>query len=292
MAPGYSATLVHEGYVGSLAKSLAEQINRNARGKKAPFIDPEFMKMLGDAHDSLRHFSGHDVEAIRFWQSEGFPKISKLIGTGESWTLKNYPKWSLEKRLLAFCDHVCRGVKVRDYDVPADMVRVSPEATMSVPGAPGGKQSVFANGFVPSSISYKLLVSQRPEPERVDNLTRERLAVLRFEKDLGALGVDSTKLIKQHARGADLLTNPPEFASAVQRQIESVSRTELASRISDSMKRLRIKSVAELRLGDGALAKLIGPKPPAVKPRNRRLELKRSRLARSKRTARERGSQR
>ncbi|MBN1940988.1 MAG: hypothetical protein JW772_02285 [Candidatus Diapherotrites archaeon] len=202
-SPGFAPVRVHSEFVKRLGNSVAKALQ--AHGVK---VDRGLVNQASLAHDSRRDFTEQDKEAQSIWARRGAPAVASVIGTGESWTLRNYRHWPLEKKIVAWGDNICRGVKVG---------------------------STFVNGIVPSETAYKLLVSQRQAyPERVDALTRERQAVVRFENELRQIGLDPDAIVR-----GQMKHNPKSFLPEVEKAIDPKVNEIIAA----SMKRLRIKKL-------------------------------------------------
>ncbi|MDD5163570.1 MAG: hypothetical protein PHD95_05170 [Candidatus ainarchaeum sp.] len=190
--PGFRPVKVHSKLVANFGIAIAKALNANyikagkARGLR---IDVGLIGQIGLAHDSRRDFKDQDAQAQIIWARRGAPAVAKLVGTGASWSLQNYANWPLEKRILALGDNICRGVKVGN---------------------------TFVNGIIPSETAYKLLISQRQkDPAMVDAMTRERQAVIKFEKELIKAGVDVHAIINKM-----MAKNPKGFLEEVQRQTD------------------------------------------------------------------------
>jgi hypothetical protein len=201
-SPGFAPVKVHSDFVKRLANSVAKKLQEK-HGMRV--VDRGKVNQAALAHDSRRDFKKQDLEAQVIWAKRGAPAIGNIIGTGESWTLRNDPYWPLEKKIVAWGDNICRGVKVGD---------------------------TFVNGIVPSRTAYRLLVSQRQANQAsVDNLTRERQAVLKFETDLKSRGLDPDSIVREQMQ-----RNPKGFEEEVQRAIDqNVGRI-----INASLRRLKI----------------------------------------------------
>ncbi|HLD58701.1 MAG TPA: hypothetical protein VI977_03620 [archaeon] len=207
-SPGYKPVKVHSGIVANFGVTIANTLNRQlrARGRvRGVLVDVGLVKQICLAHDSRRDFPDQDLQAQVTWARRGAPAVARLVGTGESWTLKNYPNWTLEKKILALGDNICRGVKVGN---------------------------TFANGILLSETAYRLLVSQRQAyPDRVDALTRERQAVIKFERELKAGGVDVKEIIRKMMR-----RNPHGF----EEEVRKATVPNVNAIIKASMKRIGI----------------------------------------------------
>lgn len=201
-SPGFKPVKVHSKFVANFGIAVARALNEQfkAKGKaKGVLLDIGLIGQIGLAHDSRRDFKEQDAQAQIIWAKRGAPGVAKLVGTGASWSLANYANWPLEKRILALGDNICRGVKVGN---------------------------TFKNGIIPSETAYKLLISQRQkDPAMVDAMTRERQAVIRFERELESRGVNVQGIIRNM-----MAKNPEGFLEEVEKQTDSdVDKIMLAS---------------------------------------------------------------
>jgi hypothetical protein len=191
-SPGFKPVKSHSGFVANFGVAIAQALNAQymQRGRaKGVRIDVKLIEQIGLAHDSRRDMQDQDLQAQITWANRGAPNVARLVGTGASWSLKNYANWPLEKRILALGDNICRGVKVGN---------------------------TFVNGIIPSETAYKLLISQRQkDPNMVDAMTRERQAVIKFENELNQMGVDVDGIIKKMME-----RNPKGFLEEVQKQTD------------------------------------------------------------------------
>ncbi|MDD5148721.1 MAG: hypothetical protein PHH08_04625 [Candidatus ainarchaeum sp.] len=191
-SPGFKPVKVHSKFVANFGNEIAKALNAQfkARGiAKGARLDRGLIVQIGLAHDSRRDFKDQDAQAQIIWARRGAPRIAKLIGTGASWSLANYASWPLERKILGLGDNICRGVKVGN---------------------------TFKNGIIPSETAYKLLISQRQKDTKmVDAMTRERQAVIKFEKELEGNGVDVHGIIRKMMQ-----KNPKGFLEEVQRQTD------------------------------------------------------------------------
>lgn len=203
-SPGFFPVKAHTRFVVRTANAIATVLVR--RGIR---IDRGLTVQSARAHDSFRDSgAAQDQVSKRYWAGKGAPGVARVIGTGESWTLRNHPKWTLERKVMTYADHTGRGVKVGNS---------------------------FMNGVVPSGTSFRLLVSQRQaDPKRVDALVREHLAVVKFERELEDMGVDLKSLFRELMK-----RNPRSFAQQVEKSIDP----KVDEIISASMKRLGIRKM-------------------------------------------------
>ncbi|MFA5930833.1 MAG: hypothetical protein WC821_00810 [archaeon] len=226
--PQYRGVLRHSIQMKNLSIDIAERLSE--AGKK---IDVSMMTWGTLAHDSLKDRGAeHSTAAAEYWRKKGAdaflknvsaeeirskPRLAKikknaevmsrklgdLISTDMSWSLQNYKKWSIEKKIVAYSDTVCRGVQYgRGYLL----------------------------GLLPSKTAFRLAVSLRQkDPLQVDALVRERLAVIKFEQEMKNIGIDLEAAVRLRAE-----KNSKNFAPLVKASIDP----KLETIVLQSMKRM------------------------------------------------------
>ncbi len=205
-SPGFAPVKKHTIFVKRLANTLAKELRRRRIA-----VDRGLVNQAALAHDSRRDSKNPyaDIESQVFFAKRGAPEIARAIHEGESWNLRNYGHWSIEKKIVSYSDTTCRGVKFGNS---------------------------FVNGILPSKTAFRLLISQRnADPVRVDALVRERQGVEKFEKELLSEGFDINLVVSEHMK-----RNPKSFEGLVEKQIASANVDKI---IKASMKRLGIKKL-------------------------------------------------
>jgi len=203
-SPQFAPVKMHALFVKRIANSLARELQ--SRGVK---LDRGLVNQAALAHDSRRDGKNPhaDIDSQVFWAKSGAPEIGRTIPEGESWCLRNYRLWPLEKRLVIYGDNICRSVKI------------------------GGS---FLCGILRSKTAFRLLISQRfADPKRVDGLVKERQAVLKFEAELRSKGVEADAAIIRLMK-----KNPPRFTAEVDK---AIAASDIGPIVIASMKRLGIK---------------------------------------------------
>lgn len=200
-SPGFAPVKAHSALVKRAANELAKALQ-----EKGFEIDRGLVNQAALAHDSRRDVKNHDLATKKFWAERGAPELARTIG--DLLTLENYRAWPLEKKLLAWGDNVCRAVK---------------------------RGKAIVNGTLPSKKAFRLLASQRQAfPGKIDDLVRERQAIVKFEKWLKRQGIDLDSILAKR-----LKKNPPGFEAEVEKDIDPNVDRILAA----SLKRLGLKKI-------------------------------------------------
>ena len=202
-SPQYKPVQRHVGNVKRTGNAIAKALQLSGF-----LVDRGLVNQATLAHDSRKDLANHSTETKSYWVKRGGSDFKKILGTDMTWSLRNYPKWNFEKKILAYSDNVCRAVKVGN---------------------------TYVNGVVPTKIAFKLAISQRRAfPKQVDALIRERQAILKFEEELLSNGINLQAIIEEQMK-----RNPAGYFEVV----KSTIAPDVDKIIEESIKRQHIKKL-------------------------------------------------
>jgi hypothetical protein len=166
---GYKAeTGKHVNLVTQVADAIAAQLK--AKGVK---VNSRLLHKMAASHDVFRHVPGHERIAQNYFARKGFGVMAKGIGRHAASKPERIPHFSLEEKVLIYCDEVSRwnGKK--------------------------GKES--RHEVLPLETAIENLKARYADnPEMVRFIEEEGQGIRRIEHELKELGFNPKKLAGMH----------------------------------------------------------------------------------------------
>jgi len=168
-----------------LCEIAAEEIANQLR-KKGVEIDPKFVSRAAFAHDAFKQLGAITKEtaiAKNYFARKGFPEFAETLSATHALQKldpNKLEKISLPKKIIIYCDNVCRGVPI-------------------IKGGKivGWKNSIFSVEEAWKTVRDRINKGHVEDRQILGSNAREFVLTKRIERELVGMGLDSLRLIRK-----------------------------------------------------------------------------------------------